>query len=197
MIIQKAIMAPLIALLTCYAFSSSESKEEPRVFKEEPMVLVEAKQLTTDEMQNIRGGFIDPTGMIFNFAVNVRTALNGMEIFTRSLTISPSGPHGHFEATNNTALVQPNIPSNLSANVIGSGTGVTITDTSGNTTTVLNESAGGVPSSIVFNTSSDRDIAQSVAMTLTLKNVPAFAAFSHTAAQSALAQSASMRSLGF
>jgi hypothetical protein len=65
----------------------------------EQIVVADATPLTLEEMQDIRGGFMDPTGLIYNFAVNVQTAINGAEIFSRSITVSPSGIGGQWTAT--------------------------------------------------------------------------------------------------
>ena len=77
----------------------------PRIPGMDYIALADAVPLSSDEMGNLRGGFIDPTGLIYNFAVNVQTALNGAEVFTRSLNISPSGPNGQMQATSTSSLL--------------------------------------------------------------------------------------------
>ena len=163
----------------------------------ERIVLAEATPLTSSEMQDMRGGFIDPSGLIYNFAVDVQTALNGVAVFTRSLTISPSGSGGQFQAAAHASLLPKNFPSNFNVTMIDNGKGVTVTDTSGNSSTVLNQSASGAPTSVIMNTSSNTNLSQSVNVTLTLKNVSSVMNFVHATTQAAMGQHAAMRSLGF
>ena len=171
----------------------------PRIPGMDYIALADAVPLSSDEMGNLRGGFIDPTGLIYNFAVNVQTALNGAEVFTRSLNISPSGPNGQMQATSTSSLLPKNIPSGFNVGVIGNGTGVTVSNTSGNVATFLNQTAAGAPASIIISTGSGLNAAQSVNATLTLRNISSIARFVHSMAPqtAAMAQHTALRSLGF
>ena len=163
----------------------------------ERILLADANPLSSVEMNELRGGFIDPTGLIINFAVNVQTDLNGAQIFTKSFTITPSGPNGALQGVGNTNLISKNAPGNLNVGLIGNGTGILITNPNGQMTTVLNQTAAGTPSSIVMNTANNTNIAQSVAVSLALKNLSSVSNYVHTVTQSALAQRTALRSLGF
>jgi hypothetical protein len=177
----------------------AEAAAAPVVFPHntERVVLAEADPLSTGEMGALRGGFIDPTGLILNFAVNVQTDINGAQIFTRSFTVSPLSSTGALQAVANANLLPKNLPANLSLGLIGNGQGVAITNPNGQTTTVLNQTATGAPASIVLNTSNNTTIAQSVAVTLALKNLSSISNFARSATQSALAQHTALRGLGF
>jgi hypothetical protein len=195
------------SLLVLALLTASASEAEPvetkknllpsRAADSERLILADATPLSLSEMQSIRGGFIDPTGLIYNFAVNVRTALNGAEIFTRSIIVAPAGGSGHLEATTNANVLPQNVPNTLNVSMIGKGKGVSIVDSDGNRTTVLNQTANGSPASIVVNTSNNRNIAQSVDVTLTLRGLSSIAGYIKASAQTAIMQHMNMRSLGF
>jgi hypothetical protein len=163
----------------------------------ERIVVADATPLTLEEMQNIRGGFMDPTGLIYNFAVNVQTAINGAEIFSRSITVSPSGLGGQLAATASSNLFPQNLPSNFSVSMIGNGNGIVVNNTANGTTTALNQTASGVPASIVLNTSNNSNIAQTVSLALTLKNLSSVMNLAHLTIPPALAQNGALRGLGF
>jgi hypothetical protein len=192
---QKTLVSLLALVLPLCAFPFAAHADEQAV--EERIVLAEATPLSSEEMQDLRGGFIDPTGMIYNFSVNVKTALDGSEVFTRSLNVSPSGPGGQFQATTNANLMPQNFPSNVSVSMIGNGNGVAVTDAAGQRTTILNETASGAPASIILNTHDDRNIAQTVNLTLTLKNMASSMNLSRAANQSSMVQRFSGHGLGF
>ena len=124
--------------------------------------------------------------------------LNGNEVFTRSLVVAPSVGNGQLQATATTNLLPNNIPTALSVNMLGNGTGVVVTDASGHNTTVLSQTANGAPASIILNTGNDRNVTQSVNVNLTLQNMAAIMSFIHTTTQgAAMGQHAAIRSLGF
>ena len=154
-------------------------------------------RLSADEMENLRGGFADPSGLIYRFAVDVQTTLEGARIFSRSLVVTPTGA-GQFQAATAATAAHENLPANVTMNVLSNGTGVLLTDESGQKTTVINQTAGGAPTSIIANTASNREIAQSVNVTLTLQSMKAVSEFSRAATQSAtFVQHTAMRALGF
>lgn len=174
---------------------SAPAWAQPLGGDEDIITLADADPLTDEEMQDLRGGFVDPTGLIYRFAVNVETALNGSPVFTRSLTVSPSGKSGALQASSSANLLPQNIPPNLAVAMIGNGEGIQVSDENG-TTTIMNQNAAGVPSSIILNPSSNRAISQTVGMALTLRNtnMSTFATAARNAAQSARTAT---RTLGF
>jgi hypothetical protein len=160
---------------------------------EDLVVLSEATQLTPAEMQELRGGFVDTTGMIYSFAVDVRTAIGGAEVFSRSLTVSPTGPGGEFRATNISNIASV-LPDNLTAEIVNNGAGLLLFDANGNSTLVLSQTETGVPTSIILNSGSDKDIRHTVQMSLQLNGALANANAARAAA--AVARS-NMHHLGF
>lgn len=202
---KKSTFASLLVLLLCAASgSSAETAKEKkdllplRNADDERIVLADATPLSLSEMQDIRGGFIDPTGLIYNFAVNVRTAMNGAEIFSRSIVVAPTGIHGNLQATTVANVSPQNVPDTMSVSMIGNGKGVSIVDhASGKHTTVYNQTAGGAPASIVMNTTSNQNIAQTVDVTLTLKGLAQVAGFFRASAQAAIMQHMGKHPLGF
>ena len=162
---------------------------------EDKMIVADAAPLSSDDMNTVRGGFADPSGMIWRFSVNVQTQLNGSTVFERSLVVAPSST-GQLQASANNNVITQNIPASFSVNVIGSGNGVTVTNAAG-TTTILSQTASGVPSSIIFNSASDRNVSQSVNLSLTLQNTAAITSNIRNANQSAaMAQHSAIRGLG-
>lgn len=157
------------------------------------ITIADATELTPGEMQRLRGGFIDPTGLIYSFAVNVQTALNGTEVFTRQVVVSP-GTGGEFQGSVNNNLLARNVDG-MRVSIIKNGAGVTAVDRNGLTTTLLNETETGIPSSIVINNGNDRNIAQSVEMTLKLNSIAS--TFAQTRAAANVARRATMHDLGF
>jgi len=179
--------------------SVSDRLNGNRPLRGEQVVLRGAQPLSEEEMQTLRGGFIDPTGLIYRFAVNVRTALNGSEIFTRSLVLASTGTRGNLQASSSANVETQNIPSSATVTMVNnSGGGVVITDSNGNKATVLNQTSNGTPSSIILNTTSGANISQTVNMTLTLKNLSSsVSALAHTIAQTPSLQVNHRHSLGF
>ena len=160
--------------------------------------VAEATPLSLGEMENMRGGFADPSGLVYRFAVNVQTLLNGIEVFTHSLVVAPSVSTGQLQATATTNFSPSNTPSGLNINMIGNGIGVVVTDSSGRSTTAMNQTANGAPASIIMNTGNDRNITQSVNVNLTLQNMTSIMNFIHTTSQvGAMTQHSALRSLGF
>jgi len=163
------------------------------------VALADAAPLSQDEMSDLRGGFIDPTGLIYNFSVNVQTALNGANVFTRSIDLSSVGPNGQLQASTSSTILPNNIPTGLNVGVIGNGSGVTVTNANGAVTTIMNQTAAGAPASIIVSTGSNLNVTQMVNATLTLQGLGAITNFLHgTVGQTAqLVQHVAMRSIGF
>jgi hypothetical protein len=161
------------------------------------LMVADAAPLSADQMDQARGGFADPSGLIYRFSVDVQTALNGSEVFTRSLTVMP-GINGQFQATTSANVIGANIPAGLNVAMIGNGSGVRVTDAAGNVTTVFNQTAAGVPSSIILNNANNRTISQTVNLNLVLPNLSTIMNFVHASLPSAaMAQQNAVRGLGF
>lgn len=162
------------------------------------VAMTDAMPLSSDEMSDLRGGFVDPTGLIYNFSVNVQTALNGADVFTRSINLS-SGPNGQLQASSVSNLVPGNVPTGLNVGVIGNGSGVSVTNATGGITTILNQTATGAPASIIVSTGSNLNVTQTVSATLTLQNLATITNFLHTTVgqTATMAQHTALRSIGF
>jgi len=159
------------------------------------IVISENKRLAPEEMREVRGGFIDPTGLVYNFAVNVRTALNGAEVFTRTITVSPAVDR-HLQATVATALLTEKIPKDLSVKIVGEGKGLFVSNADGGHSLILNQTPQGIPISAVLNTLSNSDINQTVSMTLKLNQVTPMLNALRSPLGAALEQNSAIRSLG-
>lgn len=81
--------------------------------------------------------------------------------------------------------------------MIGDGSGVLVTDTNGSGTKILNQTASGAPASIILNATSSNNVAQTVNMTLTLKNMSSIIDFARTTVHAVPAPTANMHFLGF
>jgi hypothetical protein len=135
------------------------------------IVLAEADVLPASEMEETRGGFRDPSGFIYRFAVDVRTHVNGAVSYARSLVLEP-GANGQLHATS-TAQIQeaPNLPVGTIAKIIENGKGIEVNDSSGKTT-VLNQTQSGSIASVITNTANNRVISQTMDINIILKNIP-------------------------
>lgn len=154
------------------------------------IVLAEAA-LPEDTMDETRGGFIDSSGMIYSFAVDVRTQIDGAITLTRQITLT-AGQGGQLAAASNVDLTNN---SGALATLIGNGQGLSVTSNSG-VTTVLNQTASGTLASIVMNTANNRQIVQTIDLNLVLKNVPSLAMANLGNTISGLAQGAHLQSVG-
>lgn len=119
--------------------------------------------LSPGQMANLRGGFVDPNGFLVSFAVNVQTEVDGNVSFTRSFTIAPAA-NGQLQLANSNQSLTGN------ATILNNGAGIQVTGPGG-TVTVLNQTAAGVPSSIVINTANNQNIKQTVDVGITLQNM--------------------------
>jgi len=190
----KKLPLPLI-LLSILSLSSTSYATD---FEEDRITFAEAEPLSHEEMQGLRGGFIDPTGIFYNFAVNVRTSLEGIEIFSRNIFVSAAeSTGGRLHGTSTASLSTEDLSNALAVSMLDRGSGITVRDTKGNTAMILNETSRGVPSSIIMNTTSDLNIAQSVGLTLTLKDQSSLTALSQATVRAALAQRSALHMLGF
>lgn len=163
---------------------------------EDIIAMNDASPLSVDEMDSLRGGFVDPTGMLYQFAVDVRTTLNGIPVFSRSVVVAPSQLTGELQAMS-TANVNNAAPT-VNVNAINNGRGVNITDAAGNQITAINQTAAGAPTSIILNTTNNQSVTQTVDLSLILHNTAMLTNFIHNSAQGAAsAQRNALRSLGF
>ena len=162
------------------------------------VMLYGEKPMSLSEMSETRGGFVDVSGLIRDFTVNVHTALNGAMIFSRSLVVAPSPETGQFAASATSNVISQNVPTDVIVSEINKGAGVTIIDPAGQQTTILNQTDAGAPASVVMNTASQQNITQTVDVVLTLKNMATVMNYVHNSTQSAaMVQNNAMRSLRF
>lgn len=163
------------------------------------LTLAEAEVLSTSDMGQLRAGFVDPSGYLVSFAVDVRTTIDGSLMFVRSLVLSMV--NGQFQTTDSSQLVSGGIPTGATANLIDDGKGVSITDENGNTT-LLNQTAQGTFANVILNAASNRDIAQNMNINIVLGNMQTIAGGAiagvaqHVAGFTALAQTARAHASG-
>ena len=133
------------------------------------LYLFHATPLAAKDMDEMRGGFIDPSGLLLRFAVDVRTLVDGSVAFIRSLVIQPD-QSGQLQATGNTQLLTQNLPSGATASLIDNGKGIIITDPKGQTT-VINQTTQGAFTNIILNAASDRAVTQNMNVDIVLRNM--------------------------
>lgn len=153
---------------TCWAKGAKRAAQTKFMPKDE-VVLAEAQILPDKEMAELRAGFIDPTGFIYKFAVDVQSHVNGALMFVRSLVLQP-GLNGHFEATKNTQLLAENLPDNTKADVLDQGAGVVLTSEEGKTT-LLNQTSNHSFTNVILNTANNRIVSQTMNIDLVLQNM--------------------------
>jgi hypothetical protein len=166
---------------------------------EDVLVMADAQPLATEDMAEMRAGFIDPSGLIFSFGVNVQTQIDGALMYVRSLVLQ-ADPAGQLTATANTQLLSQNLPAGVTANIINNGGGVQVTDKNGNTT-IVNQTANGALANIIMNTANNRNVTQTMNIDLVLQHVQSIMGNVSGAGQTALLsglarQSAHMHSVG-
>jgi hypothetical protein len=184
-------------LVTGWTTGNAQAAETPDASAPDTMEMADATPLSADQMGQTRGGFADPGGLIYNFAVDVQTAVNGAEVFSRSLSVSP-GINGQLQATSSGGLVPQNLPTGMNISVIGNNAGLKIANSAGQvTTTIMNQTAAGVPSSIIINTGNNQMITQTVGLNLTLPNMATIMSYVHASIPpAALIQQSNLRSIG-
>lgn len=164
-----------------------------------PFMVAEAEQLPDAVMNEMRAGFIDPSGMIYRFAVDVRTEMDGALAFVRSIVLQ-ADPQGQLQATNTMQLLSQNLPAGAVANVLNNGGGLAITDKNGNTT-LLNQTPTGALANVIINTADNRNITQTMNIDIVLNHVQTIAGAANAGhippALAGLAQGAHMHKLGF
>lgn len=167
---------------------------------EDTIILAEAKVVRDRDLGEMRGGFVDPTGLIFKFAVDVQSQVNGALAYVRSLVLQADGA-GQMQASSSSNVMQQNLPSGTTASVVNNGAGIVISSQEGQQTTMINQAANGAITNVVLNTANDMNISQVVNIDLVLKSIdPLMGQFSNLKNMNApggLNQIARTHSVGF
>ncbi len=151
-------------------------------------------ELSDETMDEARAGFTDASGMIYRFAVDVRTEVDGAVTFTRQITLAPNAA-GQLQATSHVGMDASGLSQGTTATLINNGQGLQVTSPSG-TTTVLNQTASGALASVILNTANDQQITQTLNINLVLQNMPAINMRGLTNQVTGLAQAGNMRQIG-
>jgi len=162
------------------------------------IVIADAIALSPHDMEETRAGFIDPTGYLVKFAVDVKTQIDGALTFVRSMVLQPDAS-GQFQTTASSQVMPQNLPEGTTARITANGTGAVVTSSQG-ITTVLTQGANGSIANIIFNTANNRDITQTMNLDLVLRNVNAALGpigLHNLNAPAGLNQGAHMHTLGF
>lgn len=161
--------------------------------------LAGATHISDQEMSTMRAGFFDPTGLIFSFAVDVQTQIDGALKFIRSIVMK-TNPTGQMTASSTASIQTNTLPTASVATVVDNGRGVTVSDSKG-TTTVLNQTDTGTLASVVVNTADNRQISQQIDINLVLKGAEVSRYLSHGSRYrhsiNGINQMSRMRGLGF
>jgi hypothetical protein len=193
------VLTPVLfaALLYAGGIQSVRANDLGDELMDDEIVMADAEVLDASDMEETRGGFIDPTGLIFRFAVDVRTRVDGIVSYARSLVLQP-GLSGHLQATTSAQIQQaPNLPSGTIANIINEGKGIVVDDDNGKTT-ILNQTDTGAFANVIMNAANNRVVSQTMDINIVLKNLPNL--HSHHGGRggfSPLDQSMSTRSMRF
>lgn len=177
--------------------------------------LAEAQIVPLTEMDTMRAGFIDPTGLIFRFAVDIRSRIDGALLFARSIVLQRHQNNDALQAVNNTVpsskelhitsntqqLVEQNIPEGNMAKVLGNGAGIVLSDAKGGQTAILNQVSSGAFSSVITNTADYRAISQTLNIDIVLQNIQtsmgSLSALRNLHAPTGLNQISRMHTIGF
>ncbi|MDD5586968.1 MAG: hypothetical protein PHY92_08455 [Alphaproteobacteria bacterium] len=188
----------LLSLLSAAAAGMMPSQGARAMVPADDVFVEGGRPLSSEEMTGLRAGFIDPTGLIYSFAVDVKSMVDGTLAFVRSLVLQ-AGPNGQFNAVSNAQLLPQNLPAGMVANITNNGGGLTVTDNNGNTT-FLNQTAGGNFTSAIMNSADNRNAAQTVDMSIVLQNISGVTAGASNAAANpsanVLAQVTTLHNLG-
>ncbi|MDD5586460.1 MAG: hypothetical protein PHY92_05835 [Alphaproteobacteria bacterium] len=179
-------------------YAASGGAEVETVFADvgDEIIMADAEVLYASDMEETRGGFIDPTGLIFRFAVDVRTRIDGIVSYARSLVLEP-GIGGHLQASSTTKIQEaPNLPVGTIASIIENGNGIVVDDNSGKTT-VLNQTPTGSIASVITNTADNRVVSQTMDINIILNNIPNLRSHGHgSGGFSAFSQGIRSRAMG-
>ena len=183
--------------------SKNKTAQQPEVAYSLPLYdeiqIADAQPISNDEMGELRAGFIDPTGLLFRFAVDVKSQIDGALMFVRSLVLE-TGARGHYTATASSQVMPENLPAGTTASVIDKGAGVVVSSDQGKTT-LLNQPSSTSFASVIVNQADNRVVSQTVNIDLVLQNVQAsmaqMSAIKNYHAPAGLFQSARMHTIGF
>lgn len=151
-------------------------------------------ELSDETMDEARAGFTDASGMIYRFAVDVRTQIDGAVTFTRQITLDHDAS-GQLQAAQIVGVDTTGLPTGATATLINNGQGIRVTSTTG-ATTVLNQTASGALASIIMNTANDQQITQTMNINLVLQNMPAVNMTGLNNTVTGLAQIGNLRQIG-
>ncbi|MDX9690330.1 MAG: hypothetical protein RBT70_07715 [Alphaproteobacteria bacterium] len=180
--------------------------------------LAGAIEVADADMGDVRGGFIDPTGMIFRFAVDIKSQIDGALMFVRSLVLQhtdsihdsvqqavneslpKSQGNSGFVASSSSEVIQENIPHGTEVKVMENGSGLVISNSQGQTT-FINQTSAGAFSNVIMNTADNRIITQTMNIDLVLQNmtnvINNVADIRSRLAPAGLGQIAHMHTIGF
>lgn len=173
-------LALLLASLAFFVSTEASAKAAKNVYKKAPAPLTEiiledelriadAQIVPDSEMGELRAGFMDPSGFLLKFAVDVKSQIDGALTFVRSLVLQHDH-NGHLQASTSTELLSQNLPEGTTANVIDNGKGIVISNGSGQTT-ILNQTSSGALTNMIVNTANNVDVSQTMNIDLVLQNV--------------------------
>ena len=181
----------LLTLLLVISFSGQA--HALKATDADAVMLTDAAIIPDSEMAEMRGGFFDIGGIIYRFAVDIRTQVDGALDFVRKIEVVNNGKG--FDSNTMTALVD----GGKGAQVTGNGTALIVPGQNGSTV-IMNQNGNGTPSSIIINTADNADITQTVNIDLTLQSsASVLSALSGAAADLTLAmqQLNALQSIGF
>lgn len=158
----------------------------------------EATPLSTEQMDKTRGGWIDASGILYSFVVNVRTDVNGAEVFSKSLALTSMGQSNQFQLSSSGGVLTQNAPAGATIITIGNNSGAVVTYSDGSSTTFYNQNGNGAPLSLVANSANNQKISQTVNAALTLQSLPTMVNALRSAGQNVgVFHPSSLRSVGF
>jgi hypothetical protein len=181
--------------------------------------LVGAIEVADADMGQVRGGFFDPTGLIFRFAVDIKSQIDGALMFVRSLVLQHTdtihdsvqqsvqaslpkseAPDSGLVASSSSEVIQQNIPQGTEVKVMENGSGLVISNSQGQTT-LINQTAEGAFSNVIMNTADNRIITQTMNVDLVLQNmtnvINSVADIRNRMAPAGLSQISHMHTIGF
>lgn len=174
---------------------SSHASPTQDYMEDDEIFIDDSKAMHSSEMEEARGGFIDPSGLIYRFAVDVRSQVDGIVSYRRSLVVEPSAG-GQLQATSSVQIQEaPSLPPGTIANIIENGKGVVV-DSQNGKTTILNQTQSGAFANVIMNTADNRVISQKLDINVMLKSLPQILdRYGVSAGRSTLMQSISARTL--
>lgn len=198
--------------------SDNAAKVSAILMEPSELDLAGAIEVADADMGDVRGGFIDPTGMIFRFAVDIKSQIDGALMFVRSLVLQHTdtiheavqqsvhaslpkseGSSG-LVASSSSEVIQENIPQGTDVKVMENGSGLVISNSQGQTT-LINQTEAGAFSNVIMNTADNRIITQTMNIDLVLQNmtnvINSVADIRSRMAPAGLGQIAHMHTIGF